>query len=230
MSIIVVRFGTHKKHKEIHMYDYILFDLDGTLSDTSEGVTKGVQTALKEFGIEEDRSNLRKFIGPPLQYSFGNFYGFEGERLDRVIDIFREYYMGGGMYENTPYDGLHELLDKIRADGKMIAVATSKLETAAVDVLTRNRLIRHFDMVCGATADGSRISKTDVLEEFFRRAGNPDKSKVVLIGDTKFDAKGAVDLGIDCIGVLYGFGTREELEECGVKKIAGTVEEIYAYL
>ena len=212
------------------MYDYILFDLDGTLSDTSEGVTKGVQIALREFGIEEDRSNLRKFIGPPLQYSFGNYYGFEGEKLDRVIAIFREYYMGGGMFENTPYEGLHELLDRIHADGKVLAVATSKLETAAVEVLTRNGLARHFDMICGATADGKRISKTDVLEEFFRRAGNPDKSRVVLIGDTKFDAKGAIDLGIDCIGVLYGFGTREELEECGVTCIADTVGDIYAYL
>ncbi len=212
------------------MYDYILFDLDGTLSDTSEGVTKGVQIALKEFGIDEDRSNLRKFIGPPLQYSFGTYYGFEGEDLDKVISIFRDYYMGGGMFENTPYDGLHELLDRIHEDGKTLAVATSKLETAAVEVLSRNGLARHFDMICGATADGKRITKTDVLEEFFRRAGNPDKRRVVLVGDTRFDAKGAIDLGIDCIGVLYGFGTREELEECGVRKIAPAVEDIYDYL
>ena len=186
--------------------------------------------SLREYLKRKRLKNLKKFIGPPLQYSFNRFYGFEGEDLDKVISIFREYYMGGGMFENTPYDGLHELLDRIHEDGKTLVVATSKLETAAVDVLGRNGLAGHFDMICGATADGTRISKTDVLNEFFRRAGNPDKSRVVLIGDTRFDAQGAVDLGIDCIGVLYGFGTREELEECGVSKIAATVDDIYGYL
>ena len=210
------------------MYDYVLFDLDGTLSDTSEGVTKGVQLALREFGIEEDRSNLRRFIGPPLQYSFTNFYNFNEEQCDRAIKIFRDYYTGGGMYENTPYEGLHELLDKIRDTGRYLAVATSKLEPAAISVLEHNGLAGHFNDICGATADGARISKTDVLEEFFRRVGNPDKSRVVLIGDTKFDAHGAAEVGIDCVGVLYGFGTREELEAEGVVSIAETVEDIFA--
>lgn len=208
------------------MYDYILFDLDGTLSDTTEGVTKGVQIALREFGIEEDRSNLRRFIGPPLQYSFTHFYNFDEEQCARAVKIFREYYTNGGMYENTPYPGLHELLDKLRDMGLYLAVATSKLETAAVAVLERNGLARHFDNICGATSDGTRTSKKEVLEEFFRRVGNPDKSRVVLIGDTKFDAQGAAEVGIDCVGVLYGFGTREELEKEGVVSIAETVEDI----
>ena len=213
------------------MYDYVLFDLDGTLSDTSAGVTKGVQVALKAFGIEAELDELTKFIGPPLTYSFPVFYGFEGEDLDKVIEIYRDYYLaGGGMYDNRPYDGLHELLDKIHADGKKLAVATSKLEDAAIDVLTRNGLARHFDMICGALADGTRTTKKEVLESFFERAGNPDKSKVVLVGDTAFDAEGANAVGIDCIGVLYGFGTREELEAKGVISIAPTVEQIYDYL
>lgn len=212
------------------MYDYVLFDLDGTLSDTSAGVTKGVQIALRAFGIEAELDDLRKFIGPPLTYSFPTFYGFEGEDLTKVIDIYREYYLGGGLYDNRPYDGLHELLDKIRGDGRKLAVATSKLEDAAVDVLTRNGLAGHFDMICGATADGTVTTKQEVLESFFRRAGDPDRSKVVLIGDTSFDANGAKAVGIDCIGVLYGFGTREELEQAGVRYIAPTVEQIYDYL
>ena len=209
------------------MYDYVLFDLDGTLSDTSEGVTKGVQIALREFGIEEELDNLRKFIGPPLTYSFSHFCGFDEEQTKKAIEIYRAYYLGGGLYENKPYDGLHELLDKLRASGKYLAVATSKLDSAAVDVLTRNGLAKHFDMIIGATDDGRITTKIDVLNEFFARTGNPDKSRVVLIGDTHFDAEGANAAGIECIGVLYGFGTREELEECGVLKIADTVEDIY---
>ena len=212
------------------MYDYVLFDLDGTLSDTSAGVTKGVRIALKAFGIEAELDELRKFIGPPLTYSFSTFYGFEGEDLTKVIDIFREYYLGGGLYDNRPYDGLHELLDKIRGDGRKLAVATSKLEDAAIDVLTKNGLAGHFDMICGASADGTITTKQEVLESFFRRAGNPDKAKVVLVGDTAFDANGAKAVGIDCIGVLYGFGTREELEQAGVRYIAPTVEQICDYL
>ncbi|SCW48795.1 phosphoglycolate phosphatase [Ruminococcaceae bacterium YRB3002] len=212
------------------MYDYILFDLDGTLSDTSEGVTKGVQIALRAFGIEAELKDLTCFIGPPLVYSFTHFYDFDEAQCDKAIEIYREYYLGGGLYENRPYDGLNELLDKIRADGKKLAVTTSKLESAAIDVLERNGLARHFDMICGATADGRITTKKEVLEEFFVRTGNPDKKKVVLIGDTHFDAQGAADVGIECIGVLYGFGTREELAACGVNKIAETVEDIYAML
>ena len=213
------------------MYDIVLFDLDGTLSDTSAGVTKGVQIALKELGIEAELSELTKFIGPPLQYSFSNFYGFDEEQCSKAIDIYRNYYLNeGGMFENTPYDGLHELLDKIHADGKVLAVATSKLESAAIEVLNRNGLAKHFDLICGASADGRITTKKEVLEELFVRAGNPDKSRVVLIGDTFFDAKGAAAVGIDCVGVLYGFGTKEELLNEGVKYIAETVEDIYQYI
>ena len=212
------------------MYEYILFDLDGTLSDTSEGVTKGVQIALREFGIEAELKDLRRFIGPPLQYSFSHFYGFDEEQCNKAIAIYRKYYVGGGMFENTPYEGLHELLDKIRAAGKKLAVATSKLEPAAVEVLERNGLKRHFDLICGASEDGRITSKIEVLEDYFVRAGNPDRSSVVLIGDTHFDADGAAAAGIDCIGVLYGFGTREELEEAGVTRIAETVEDIFPML
>jgi len=213
------------------MYDYILFDLDGTLSDTSEGVTKGVQITLKEFGISAELDDLKCFIGPPLQHSFKCFYNFNDEQNVKAIDIFRKYYMDeGGMFLNTPYDGLHELLDRIHADGKVLGVATTKLETAAVQVLERNGLAKHFDMICGVTADGTRTTKADVIEEFFARAGNPDKSKVVLIGDTHFDCDGANACGIDCIGILYGFGTREELTGAGAKYIAETVEDIYPLL
>ena len=212
------------------MYDYILFDLDGTLSDTSAGVTKGVQIALREFGIEAELSDLMKFIGPPLQYSFTNFCGFDEEQCEKAIAIYRDYYLNGGLYENTPYDGLHELLDKIRETGKFLAVTTSKLESAAVDVLERNGLARHFDLICGASDDGRVTTKTEVLNDFFERAGDPDKSKVVLIGDTHFDAEGAKSVGIDCIGILYGFGTREELEGAGARYIAETVEDIFPML
>ena len=134
------------------------------------------------------------------------------------------------MYENTPYPGLDRLLTEIRESNRPLIVTTSKLETAAIDVLTRNGLIGYFDRVIGATSDGTRTTKQDVLEEFLRVYNVTDRSRAVLIGDTRFDAEGAVALGIDCIGVLYGFGTEEELIASGVKYIAPAVEDISRYL
>lgn len=216
------------------MYDYVLFDLDGTISDSSLGITKGIQIALRSLGIEEPLDNLRKFIGPPLTYSFSKFYDFDEEQTDRAIKAYRDYYSKIGLFENTAYEGIDALLKKVKESGRKIAVATSKPAVFSRQILDKFGLLKYFDIVSGATLEGDgeppRASKTDVVEYALMQFGNPDKSKVVLVGDTKFDAEGAATVGIDCIGVLYGFGTRETLEAAGVKHIAPTIEDIFQYL
>lgn len=212
------------------MYDYILFDLDGTISDSSEGITKGIQIALKSLGIEEDRESLRKFIGPPLKYSFSHFYDFDEETTERGIKAYRAYYAETGLFENEPYEGIDKLLKRIKDSGRKLAVATSKPETFSIQILEKFGLAQYFDIIGGASLDAKKGDKAEIVEEVLAKFGNPDKSKVVLVGDTKFDANGAAQVGIDCIGVLYGFGTRESLEEAGAKYIAETIDDIYQYL
>jgi len=216
------------------MYNYVLFDLDGTISDSSEGITKGIQIALRELGIEEDRSNLGIFIGPPLKYSFSQFYNFTEEQTDLAIKKYREYYAVTGLFENKAYDGIEDLLKKIKASGRKMAVATSKPAKFSCEILEKFGLLQYFDFVSGATLENEpgkkRGEKKEVVEYAIEHFGNPDKSEIVLVGDTRFDAEGSAQVGIDCIGVLYGFGSRESLEAAGAKHIAETIEDIYQYL
>ena len=212
------------------MYSYVLFDLDGTISDSSEGITKGIKIALESMGIHEEVENLHKFIGPPLKYSFTTFYGFNEEQCVKAVKKYREYYSQTGLFENRAYDGVDELLKKIKESGRKIAVATSKPEKFSIQILEKFGLLSYFDVVSGATVDGVRGDKSEVIEEALKRFGNPDKKDVVLVGDTRFDAEGAKQVGIECIGVLYGFGTRESLEQAGVNMIAERIEDIYSFL
>ena len=212
------------------MYSYVLFDLDGTISDSSEGITKGIKIALESMGIHEEVENLHKFIGPPLKYSFTTFYGFNEEQCVKAVKKYREYYSQTGLFENRAYDGIDELLKKIKESGRKIAVATSKPEKFSIQILEKFGLLSYFDVVSGATMDGVRGDKSEVIEEALKRFGNPDKKDVVLVGDTRFDAEGAKQVGIECIGVLYGFGTRESLEQAGVNMIAERIEDIYSFL
>lgn len=214
-----------------NMYDYVLFDLDGTISDSSEGITKGIQIALNHMGIEiSDRNELRRFIGPPLKYSFTNFYGFNEEQCEEGTRKYREYYSKTGLFENVPYPGIEKLLIKVKESGRKIVLATSKPEIFAVQILEEFGLAKYFDIIAGSSLTEKRGNKNEVIEYALGKLGNPDLSNVVLVGDTRFDAEGAKMVGIDCIGVLYGFGSREELENEGVNMIAPTVEDIFAFL
>lgn len=213
------------------MYNYVLFDLDGTISDSSEGITKGIQKALGEMGVVvEDRNDLRKYIGPPLTYSFSTFNGFDAEQCEEVIRRYREYYSSVGLFENVPYEGVEELLVRIRQSGRKIGLATSKPDKFTIRILEKFGLLQYFDVVACASMDEKRDKKHEVVAYALEQFGNPDKSEVVLVGDTRFDAEGAGIVGIDCIGVLYGFGTRAELEANKAKYIAPTVEDIYQFL
>lgn len=213
------------------MYKYVLFDLDGTISDSSEGITKGIQLALKGMGVDvANRSELRRFIGPPLDYSFKRYMNFSDEQSKEATKIYRDYYSKTGLFENVAYDGMESLLIKIKNSGRKVAVTTSKPEKFSVQILEKFGLAKYFDIIAGSSLDGSRGTKQEVLEYALEQFGNPDLKDVVLVGDTRFDAEGANKIGIDCVGVLYGFGTFEELEAEGVRMIAATVEEIYDFL
>lgn len=209
------------------MYHTILFDLDGTLTDSGPGITNSVAYALKKWDIiENDINILKKFVGPPLDASFAKYYGFSKEKCVQAIQYYREYYLTKGIYENQVYDGMEELLKWLRDTGRRAIVATSKPEPSAIHVLEYFHMDSYFDIIAGATMDGSRVEKSDVIRYALDRAGIRDLSGVVMVGDRENDIQGAKANGLDFIGVLYGYGSREELEEAGAMQIAETVEDL----
>ena len=212
-------------------YKYVLFDLDGTLTDPKEGITKSVAYALEAYGIHvEDLDSLCKFIGPPLKDSFVKFYGFSEEQGYEAVEKYREYFRPYGVYENKVYDGVDKLLIELKASGKMIILATSKPTVFANTILEHFDLMKYFDVVCGSELDGSRVKKGDVityaLEQVAEKDTGFDKSKAVMIGDREHDILGAKENGLDSIGVLYGYGDRAEHEAAGADYIVETVEEL----
>lgn len=209
------------------IYDVFLFDLDGTISDTSPGIIKGVLYALKMFGIEEtDSTRLYKMIGPPLWYSFEQFYGFSREKALEAVKYYREYYTEKGIYDNCIYDGLKDVVNVLKEAGKILAVATSKPEPFAKTMIEQLGLTPYFNYVVGMELDGGRGTKAEVIRYALEACGIQDKSKVLMIGDREYDVIGASEVGVDSLGILYGYGTREELKKAGATYIVETVEEI----
>lgn len=210
------------------MYQYILFDLDGTLTDPGIGITNSVAYALKKWNIEaEDRSKLYKFIGPPLLDSFRKYYGFSEEEAVQAIKYYREYFKVTGIYENTMYDGTEELLKKLKQSGKIIVLATSKPQEFAEIILKHFNLDQYFDYVAGATMDGSRSKKSDVILYALEQIGLNDRAKAVMVGDREHDILGAKHAGLDSIGVLCGYGDREELEHAGATYVVKKIEDVW---
>lgn len=210
--------------------DWLLFDFDGTLFDTSEGVTKCAQHALRAFGIETDWREINFFVGPPLEYSFSEFYGFDEAQCARAIEIYRERYLSTGLFECAPYPGLSECLTSLRRKGYALGVASSKPEHLCKKILENHELLTLFDDVCGADEATGRSVKRDVLLEAMRRAGTPeDPEKLILIGDTVFDVNGARELSMDCIAVSYGFGDIAEMKAAGALAILHDMGEIDAF-
>lgn len=207
---------------------YILFDLDGTLTDPKVGITKSVQYALKAFHIDEpDLDALCKYIGPPLRTSFIEYQGFSETQAEEALVKYREYFGDTGIFENEVYDGIKELLTKLQKAGKSLIVATSKPEIFARRILEHFELESYFTDVCGATMDNSRGTKEEVIRYAFEKNHITDHSLAVMVGDRLHDIEGAKKVGIASVGVLYGFGSREELEKAGADKIAETVQELY---
>lgn len=206
---------------------YLLFDLDGTLTDSMEGIVNSVRYALEHYGIhEEDMQKLRSFIGPPLKDSLMEAYGFDDEKADEAVGKYREYFGEKGLLENTVYPGIPELLEKLKAAEKTLLVATSK------PTVYTNRILEHFDLmkyfadVQGSNLDGSRTKKDEVIAYVLETNGISDREAAVMIGDRKHDIFGGQKCGLDTVGVLYGFGSRQELEEAGAGQIAEDVEEL----
>lgn len=209
------------------MYQYILFDLDGTLTDPGIGITNSVMYALKKFQIEvEDRATLYKFIGPPLKASFEKYYGFSKEESELALQYYREYFKPKGLYENQIYKGVRELLTELKNRNKTLILATSKPEEFAIEILRHFKLLPYFDFVAGATMDSSRVKKTDVILYALQSHGISDLSSAIMIGDREHDILGAKQVGLDSIGVLYGYGDYEELKEAGATYIAENAEDI----
>ena len=195
-------------------FSYLLFDLDGTLTDSGPGIMHAAAYALKQFGIEEsDPQCLRRFIGPPLSDAFPALYGFSYEDTQEAIRQFRLYYRPKGIYENEPYPGIAPCLGQLKAWGKGLAVATSKPQEMAELVLKRFDLWDYFDVVCGASLDESHNRKPGIVSDALRRLGVRDRSQALMVGDRAQDVWGAHENGIACAGVLWGYGTPAELED-----------------
>ena len=213
------------------MYQTILFDLDGTLTNPALGITNSLAYALEKFNIEvTDKKELYRFIGPPLQDSFENFYHFSKEDSLKAVDFYRDYFRHKGLYENEVYQGIPDLLERLKAQGKKLLVATSKPEEFARQILKHFELFDYFDLVAGASMDGSRRLKGDVIAHALTTAQVSDLSATIMIGDREHDIIGAKKNGLDAIGVLYGFGNREELKKAGATYIATNVEELQGRL
>lgn len=207
-------------------YSTILFDLDGTLTDPGLGITNSVAYALERFGITvSDRTSLYKFIGPPLRDSFMAYYGFTPGEAERAVAVYREYYSVDGLFENEVYPGIPELLAKLKGAGKRLIVATSKPEGFSARILEHFGLMKHFDFVAGATLDGSRGTKIEVMNHAITSCG-VDPADAVMIGDREFDILGAKHFGLASIGVLFGYGSREELTKAGADRLAADVTEL----
>ena len=209
------------------MYEYVFFDLDGTLTDSGEGIINAAVYALEKYNIEvNDRSELRKFIGPPLQDSFSTDYGFSEDEIEDVIKTFREYYSEKGIFENTIYENIQTVLFELKNRGKKLVVATSKPEVFTKKVLDHFNISSYFDYVSGATLNNEKIQKVDIIRDAICKLGITDKSKVIMVGDRKLDVLGAKENGIDSIGVLWGYGDLLELEKVGPTYIAEKVLDL----
>ena len=202
-------------------FDTLLFDLDGTLTDSTEGIVRCLEYALERMGfdIPEDTN---KFLGPPLYRSFAEFCGMNEEQVNEAVRIFRERYSTVGLFENRVYDGVPEMLKRLRDGGKRIMVATSKPEVYAMRIFDRFGLSQFFEIVGGANINGTRNDKDEVIEYVLEKAGISDRSSVLMIGDRRQDVLGAHKTGLKCMGILWGFGSIEELTEAGADFIAET--------
>ena len=210
-------------------FKYILFDLDGTITESGPGIMNSVAYALEKMGYEEkDREKLKRFIGPPLTDSMMKYYGMSEEDAAKAVRYYREYYTEKGIFENSVYDGFDESIKRLKEQGLILAVATSKPEPFA------RRIAEHFgftgDYACvgGATMDEARIRKADVIRYALNtlEITEEEKHQVLMVGDREHDVLGAKENGLSCMGVLYGYGDRKELEEAGADYIAKTTAEV----
>lgn len=208
-------------------YKYVLFDLDGTLTDPGIGITNSVMYALNKYNIDvSDTSELFKFIGPPLWESFEKYYGFSKAEANKAVEYYREYYSITGIFENSLYAGVEDLLKELKVRGQTLIVATSKPEVFAKQVLEHFEISEYFTFVAGSELDGTRVKKDEVINYALESCGITDFAKTIMIGDREHDILGAKAAGISSIGVLFGYGDRPELERACADYIVNTVSQI----
>lgn len=207
--------------------EYIFFDLDGTLTDPALGITNSLMYALAKFNMHiESREELYKFIGPPLVDMMMQEYDFSKEKAQQGLAYYREYFSVKGLFENEVYVGIPELLGDLQASGYKLVLATSKPEKFAKQILEHFDLAKYFHFIGGSDMAESRATKEAVIEYDLAALGNPDPQRCIMVGDRKYDVIGAREYGIDCVGVLFGYGSREELEETNAAYIVETVAEL----
>lgn len=195
--------------------------MDGTLADPVVGITDSVIYSLEKFGIKaEDRRSLYKFIGPPLKDSYMRYYGFSEREADAAIKYYREYYRERGIYDNTVYKDIPEVLNVLYNNSVKLVVATSKPEEFAVKILKMLGIYDYFCLICGASFDETRSKKSDVISYALQKLGRPQTPDAIMVGDREYDISGALQNGMKSMGVLYGYGSREELESAGADFIA----------
>lgn len=212
----------------MNKYDYVIFDFDGTITDTGEGILKSLQYSFEQMGDEiPPLDDLRKFIGPPIHYSYVTFYGVKEEQVSEYIKKYRERYREKGIYECFVYDGIKELINKLHENGIKVGIASSKPQSLIYDVMNYLQITNLFDAVTGVSVDDSNHSGKDWLVlDAMEKLGVKDKSKVLMIGDRYFDIDGAAGAGVDSCGVLYGYGSEEEFKEHNATYIVANAKEI----
>ena len=206
-------------------YDLCLFDLDGTLTDPQVGMEKSFRYALNALGIEADMENFNVFIGPPLRDNFREFFGLTGERNEFAVTKYREYFGETGLFENKIYPGIIELLQMLNEKGVKIAMATSKVTQYAQQIAEHFEFVQYFDYICGSEFNGNRSDKHEIISCVMEQFQIP-VNRAVMIGDRKYDIMGARAIGMDSIGVTWGFGGVHELDEVGATFIANSPCEI----
>ena len=213
------------------MYKAIFFDLDGTLTESGEGITKSVQYALEKLGKpEEDLDKLRVFIGPPLMEQFMKYADVDETEARRAVEYYRERYAVKGIFENRPYDGVENLLRELKGRGYILAVASSKPEYYVTKILDYFNLSSYFEVVVGSEMNGARTSKTEVIEEALKRLNMSDRRKeVLMVGDKEHDVLGARAAGLACEEVGFGYGNKDDLTAAQPLKIVASIEELLRF-
>lgn len=205
----------------------ILFDLDGTLTDSGEGIMNCAELTLAHYNLPiPERRQLRSIVGPPLKDSFRSL-GITEDELNHAVEFYRVHYVAKGQFENFPYPGIRETLEKLRADGCKLYVATSKPEAMSKNILQHFDLAKYFDIICGAASDSNRNTKESVIEHLLSQLESKDN--LVMVGDTIYDVKGAAHHGIDCVAVTWGYGDIEQMHTAGAT-IVSTMDELYEAL
>ena len=215
------------------MYKLLLFDLDGTLTASAEGITKSVRYALEQLGRgkeAEDLKALEVFVGPPLLEQFMKYSKMEEKEAEEAVRLYRERYNVTGLFENRPYEGIPKLLGRLREAGFLLGVASSKPEILVKRILEHFEMTRYFHEIVGSDYNRLKMTKADVIEEALKRTGFENRrEEVLMIGDRHYDVNGAKEASVSCLGTAYGYGTAEELEEAGAETVVNTVKELEAY-